>query len=79
MLVHQILAKTSFISHNNYTTDVIMVLFMPLFKNNLNRRQLLTVGAAGIAGLTLPRILSASSNRARVTSATKADSCIVIF
>ena len=56
-----------------------MVLFMPLFKNILNRRQLLTVGAAGIAGLTLPRILSASSNRAGVTSATKADSCIVIF
>ena len=75
----QTLAITLFISHNKYITEVIMVLFMPLFKNNLNRRQLLTVGAAGIAGLTLPRILSASSNRTGVTSATKADSCIVIF
>ena len=45
----------------------------------LNRRKVLTIGATGIAGLTLPRLLKANSARANNSNTTKADSCIVIF
>lgn len=45
----------------------------------LNRRKVLTIGATGIAGLTLPRLLKANSARANNSNTAKADSCIVIF
>ena len=45
----------------------------------LNRRKVLTIGATGIAGLTLPRLLKANSARANNSSTARADSCIVIF
>ena len=45
----------------------------------LNRRKVLTIGATGIAGLTLPRLLKANSVRANNSSTARADSCIVIF
>lgn len=45
----------------------------------LNRRKVLTIGATGIAGLTLPRLLKANFARANNSSTAKADSCIVIF
>lgn len=45
----------------------------------LNRRKVLTIGATGIAGLTLPRLLKANSARANTSNTAKADSCIVIF
>ncbi len=46
---------------------------------NLNRRQILQYGAAGLAGLNLPTLLKAGKNREGVGSNPKADSCIVIF
>ena len=45
----------------------------------LNRRKVLTIGATGIAGLTLPKLLKANSVRANNSSTARADSCIVIF
>ena len=45
----------------------------------LNRRKVLTIGATGIAGLTLPRLLKANSARTNNSSTARADSCIVIF
>lgn len=48
-------------------------------EKNLNRRQVLQFGAAGIAGLHLSSLLKARMNRAGVDSNAKADSCIVIF
>lgn len=45
----------------------------------LNRRKVLTIGATGIAGLTLPRLLKANSARTNNNSTASADSCIVIF
>jgi len=45
----------------------------------LNRRKVLTIGATGIAGLTLPRLLKSNSARANNSNTAKADSCIVIF
>ncbi|MFZ9793593.1 MAG: DUF1501 domain-containing protein, partial [Gemmataceae bacterium] len=44
-----------------------------------NRRKVLTIGATGIAGLTLPSILKANATRNNTSHNPKADSCIVIF
>ena len=45
----------------------------------LNRRQVLRLGTAGIAGLTLPNLLRADDDRRTFDRSAKADACIVIY
>src|SRR6185312_6523540 len=43
------------------------------------RRQLLQIGALGLTGLTLPRLLAAEAARPLRNAPAKADACILIF
>src|SRR5437660_88477 len=45
----------------------------------ISRRQVLQVGAAGLLGLSLPRLLQARSRPVEPASTPRADSCILIF
>lgn len=56
-----------------------MVQAMPKLNHQWNRRQVLTVGATGIAGLHLPWLLRAAANLPGTEAKPRADSCIVIF
>lgn len=47
--------------------------------SHLTRRQILQVGAAGIAGLTLPNLLRAQSEHRDFARQAMADACIVIY
>ena len=47
--------------------------------HNINRRQLLEIGALGLAGVSLPSLLRANAAQAVAGVAPRADACIIIF
>jgi hypothetical protein len=72
------LARQQAIGDDNSIPPELGARLMDPFPAQLTRRQVLRLGTAGIAGLTLPSLLKAEAERNREVAAT-ADACIVIF